>query len=58
MDGWVWLKLGVGESFGSVHMCAKSQSHWMYLASTCFTRYLAGQKLDLEGDLTWMVGFG
>ena len=54
----IWLKFGGEGLFGGVHKCAKFQSHWMYLASTCFTRYPAGQKLDLDDALTWVMGFG
>ena len=56
-DG-IGLIFGVAWLFGGVLMCAKFHSHRSYLASTCFTRYPAGQKLHLDDALTWVMGFG
>ena len=56
-DG-IGLKFSVARLFGGVHKCVKFHSHSSYLASTCFTRYPAGQKLNLDDALTWVMGFG
>src|SRR4051812_49984930 len=40
-----------------VHTCIKFDSHWTYIASTCFTMLPTDQKLKHDDALTWVVGF-
>src|SRR4051812_30899695 len=41
-----------------VHTCIKFDSHWTYIASTCFTMLPTDQKLKHDDALTWVIGFG
>src|SRR3954469_629486 len=58
LDCWNYLKIGVLGLFGMFHMCVKFHSHWTHIASTCFTMWPTGQKLQLDNAHIWVMGFG
>src|SRR3954467_10099923 len=55
LDFWIWLKLCVLELFGMVHMCVKFHSHWIHIASTCFTMWPTDHKFKHDNAHTWVM---